>query len=173
MSGEVCGDNRFELIDKYKRKLIEATNIEASTDEMAVLDEILFRFWQVGWLHKLELTESASDLIDRKTVLWLIENGSKKIDWGQSKDGDAFKSFTEGLYWMIADRNDIPSVEPEWKTGRWIKPTGMMPPEYHGHYECSECGAWAGRPWHRPWSGVVLSRHCPGCGIKMENANEE
>ena len=54
MSGEVCGDNRFELIDKYKRKLIEATNIEASTDEMAVLDEILFRFWQVGWLKKLE-----------------------------------------------------------------------------------------------------------------------
>lgn len=54
MSGEVCGDNRFELIEKYKRKLIEATNIEASQDEMAVLDEILFRFWQVGWLKKLE-----------------------------------------------------------------------------------------------------------------------
>ena len=26
--------------------------------------------------------------------------------------------------------------------GRWIKMTGMMPPEYHGHYECSEC------QWH-------------------------
>ena len=24
--------------------------------------------------------------------------------------------------------------------GRWVKMTGMMPPEYHGHYECSECG---------------------------------
>ena len=26
--------------------------------------------------------------------------------------------------------------------GRWVKMTGMMPPEYHGHYECSEC------QWH-------------------------
>lgn len=51
---EICGDNRFELIDKYKRKLIEATNIETAPDEMAVLDDILFRFWQMGWLDKLE-----------------------------------------------------------------------------------------------------------------------
>ena len=66
----------------------------------------------------------------------------------------------------------LPSVKPKRKTGKWIKPTGMMPPEFHGHYECSECGTWAGRPWYKPWSGVVLSRHCPGCGIKMEDANE-
>lgn len=49
-----CEDGRFALIAKYKQKLIEATNIESSPEEMAVLDEILFRFWQVGWLDKLE-----------------------------------------------------------------------------------------------------------------------
>ncbi len=51
----VCDDNRFELIEKYRKELIEATNIESSPDEMAVLNTILFRFWQMGWLDKLEL----------------------------------------------------------------------------------------------------------------------
>ena len=46
----ICSDNRFEVIGKYKQKLIEATNIEDRPDEMAVIDSILFRFWQMGWL---------------------------------------------------------------------------------------------------------------------------
>lgn len=51
---EVCGDNRFELIEKYKNKLLDGTNIDKSKDEMAVIDSILFRFWQMRWLDKLE-----------------------------------------------------------------------------------------------------------------------
>lgn len=51
-----CDDNRFELIAKYKQELVEATNIESSPDEMSVIDNILFRFWQMGWLEKLEET---------------------------------------------------------------------------------------------------------------------
>jgi len=47
---DTCGDNRFELIEKYKQKLIESTNISDSPEEMAVIDNILFRFWQMGWL---------------------------------------------------------------------------------------------------------------------------
>ena len=53
-SNMICNDNRFELISKYKQQLIEATNIESSPDEMAVIDNILFRFWQMGWLDMLE-----------------------------------------------------------------------------------------------------------------------
>lgn len=53
----MCTDNRFELIDKYKSQLIEATNIEQCPDEMAVINDILFRFWQMGWLDKLERKE--------------------------------------------------------------------------------------------------------------------
>ena len=51
---EMCSGNRFELIEKYKRKLINSTNIETSPDEMEVLDSILFRCWQMGWLDSLE-----------------------------------------------------------------------------------------------------------------------
>lgn len=54
---EVCDDNRFELIGEFKGKLVEGTNIETSPEEMAVLDNILFRFWQMGWLDKLKAME--------------------------------------------------------------------------------------------------------------------
>ena len=48
--GEVCGDNRFEIIESAKRELLHCTNIESSPDEMSVLDSILFRLWQMNWL---------------------------------------------------------------------------------------------------------------------------
>lgn len=54
---EVCGDNRFELIGEFKGKLVEGTNIGMSPEEMAVLDNFLFRIWQMGWLDKLKAQE--------------------------------------------------------------------------------------------------------------------
>lgn len=59
---DTCGDNRFELIEKYKQKLLDATNIGDSPEEMAVIDNILFRFWQMGWLEKLELFGNSEQL---------------------------------------------------------------------------------------------------------------
>lgn len=47
-----CTDNRFELIEKYKNELIENTNINTSEKEMEVIESILFRFWQMGWLKR-------------------------------------------------------------------------------------------------------------------------
>lgn len=51
---DICGDNRFEIIDKAKEDLIRSTNIESSEDEMKVLDNFLFRCWQMGWLDRYE-----------------------------------------------------------------------------------------------------------------------
>ena len=48
--GCICGDNRFEIIKKAKEDIIQKTNIQSSEDEMKVLDNILFRCWQMGWL---------------------------------------------------------------------------------------------------------------------------
>ena len=50
----ICGDNRFEIIDKAKKDLLESTNIESSDDEMKVIDNFLFRGWQMGWLYMYE-----------------------------------------------------------------------------------------------------------------------
>ena len=50
----IVGDNRFEIIKKAKEDLIRSTNIEISEDEMKVLDNFLFRCWQMGWLDRYE-----------------------------------------------------------------------------------------------------------------------
>ena len=52
--GDVCGDNRFTIIERAKEDILQSTNIESSKDEMKVLDNFLFRCWQMGWLDKYD-----------------------------------------------------------------------------------------------------------------------
>ena len=54
MSSEICGDNRFEIIEAAKKDILERTNIETSPKEMEVIDSILFRAWQMGWLKEYD-----------------------------------------------------------------------------------------------------------------------
>ena len=49
-----CADNRFEVIDRAKQDLLKSTNIDTSPKEMEVLDNFLFRCWQMGWLKQYE-----------------------------------------------------------------------------------------------------------------------
>ena len=79
---DLCSDNRFDLIEKYKKKLIEATNIETSTEEMKMFDNILFRFWQMGWLEKLEQLEP--EIIRCKECLM---HGVCRFEQGLGLDG--------------------------------------------------------------------------------------
>lgn len=51
---EICNDNRFEIIERAKEDILKNTNIEASNDEIKVLDSFLFRCWQMGWLRKFD-----------------------------------------------------------------------------------------------------------------------
>lgn len=74
---EVCGDNRFELIKKYKEKLIEATNIETSKNEMNVIDSVLFRCWQMGWLDRLEADVVPKSEYD--AVVSAVDNSTKEF----------------------------------------------------------------------------------------------
>jgi len=59
---DVCTDNRLELVEKYFELLKDGTNIETSQTEMAVIRNILFRFWQMGWLDRLEQTEKKPNI---------------------------------------------------------------------------------------------------------------
>lgn len=60
----------------------------------------------------------------------------------------------------------IEALRAEPKTGEWIKATGMMPPEFHGHHCCSECGNFANM--EPPFGNREdLGRFCPNCGAKM------
>ena len=47
-------DNSFEVRKKAKEALLDSTNIEQSPDEMKVLNNFLFRCWQMGWLDKYD-----------------------------------------------------------------------------------------------------------------------
>lgn len=52
--GDICVDNRFIIIERAKEDILQSTNIESSKDEMKVLDNFLFRCWQMGWLDKYD-----------------------------------------------------------------------------------------------------------------------
>ena len=66
----ICGDNRFEIIEKAKEMLLNATNIEDSKEEMKVLTNILFRMWQVGLINEEKLDKLNDTVAD---VLICIE----------------------------------------------------------------------------------------------------
>lgn len=55
-----CCDNRFEIIAKAKEALLKETNIARDEQEMAVIDNILFRCWQMGWLDKYDDTKHSN-----------------------------------------------------------------------------------------------------------------
>ena len=59
----------------------------------------------------------------------------------------------------------LPTIQLEPHEGYWIKLTGMMPPEYFGKHECSECKYLI--------SGLKVEEYyyCPNCGAKMRREN--
>lgn len=57
--GDICGDNRFEIIAKAKEDILNSTNISSSEEEMNVLDNILFRCWQMGWLDRYDVKRNS------------------------------------------------------------------------------------------------------------------
>lgn len=85
---DIAGDNRFEVIKKAKEDLIESTNIEMSPDEMKVLDDFLFRCWQMGWLHKYEDADKFNaPTEDAVSLKWLASWTKKYIEKTRSEVG--------------------------------------------------------------------------------------
>lgn len=74
------------------------------------------------------------------------------------------------------DANDImrfPTIDAApVRHGRWVKMTGMLPPEYHGHYECSEC-QWHMKGIRNSWTREEDMLYCPNCGAKMDGDESE
>ena len=111
---DICGDNRFELIEKYKRKLLDATNIEDSPEEMAVIDNILFRFWQMGWLERLELfriSGQPGDVISRQAAIdtlaeWNDEAINNRLNNLPSVDAAPIVRCKDCSKWCICHHSD-------------------------------------------------------------------
>jgi len=84
-------------------------------------------------------------------------------EWCPDDDGSVGK--TGDLRDMLDEMEAIPAadVEPV-RHGRWVKMVRMMPPEFTGHYSCSECD------WFCKKQSVRETDFdfCPGCGAKMD-----
>lgn len=107
---DICGDNRFEIIAKAKQALLDSTNIDTSPDEMAVLDEILFRCWQMGWLDKYDpihpggwtmhsMDGTVSDIPHRYDGNWIIVTDGKRISVERIKK-DCYDHFYPNGRWF-------------------------------------------------------------------------
>lgn len=103
---DLCTDNRFELIEKYKRELVEATNIETNPEEMQALDNILFRFWQMGWLDSIE----RMSLIKESVMTLMHSRGDSVSAKALRNAGRLIQNAIDG---EVPEFEEIPSAEPE------------------------------------------------------------
>lgn len=73
------GEPYISIIPSAKKDLLEKTNIETSKEEMACLDNFLFRCWQMGWLKQYE---------PKKEEGWdkAIKEAKKKYGYGKPEE---------------------------------------------------------------------------------------
>jgi len=100
---------------------------------------------------------SSNDLISRNTAIkWFFRPYSNEESYSNLDIEKALKA--------IPAVDAAPVVH-----GQWIKMTGMMPPEYHGHYKYSEC-QWHMKGLRNSWTREEELSYCPNCGAKMTKA---
>jgi len=100
---------------------------------------------------------TTSDLISRQQAIDAINNAFDR------------ETLLTGFVRSIAVRaiRDMPSAQPERKTGRWVGQKG-------GGYCCSECGRYALDEVDGNFIHVAFeSNFCPYCGAKMERRTDE
>ena len=118
--GQMCGDNRFELIDKIKEDIIRATNI--TKEETELLGNILVRLWQRHWLidsNKIEELQAKAEAYDR------LMSGGKKTP----KEVANFFGFPIAMNKYGAWYTLFPTIPIIAETGFWysqVYPTGRF-----------------------------------------------
>ena len=99
MEAEICSDNREAIIQAAKDDLLRSTNIETRPDEMKVLDSILFRCWQMGWLDKYDETKENNRRRVLGEVKYAIDNKILTAPGNYPSDEDIGK--VRAIYSMV------------------------------------------------------------------------
>ena len=95
-----------------------------------------------------------SDLISRQTAQKLICEDVTRLE----KDGVYELTMCAVKQWAVDLLDELPSVEPERKPGKWVHMVGW--------WECNQCHAeYTDMP---TCMGKVIYEYCPMCGAKME-----
>lgn len=120
----------------------------------------------VDLMDVLETQGPCEDCVSRQAVLDALNNHTYSeefcvehhIDW----------SINLGTAHIVI--NDLPSVTPQPKTGKWIK--YCIPRCGEQHYRCTSCGYYIN---FGQWGEVYTKqfKYCPNCGARMEAESEE
>lgn len=167
----MCSDNRrennnarFELMKKYKDRLIESTNITDSWIDMAAIDSILFRFWQMGWLDILEkyLQIHNADADKFINVNDFIANLNKeKFDVQSTYEDYPYLDecgygYSKNLIKEVLNKTPAAEVTPA-VHGHWVL-------DADNNYLCDIC-------CYSPKDNEPTN-YCAGCGAKMYERGE-
>lgn len=105
--GDVCTDDRFSMIARVKGELMRSTNIETNKKEMEVIDSILFRFWQLGWLQLIECEIASKNRYRDYNRHGTVE----KIDIGEITKGNFVRIQTDDSTCVVTGIHPDGSVE--------------------------------------------------------------
>jgi hypothetical protein len=105
--GDVCTDDRFSMIARVKGELMRSTNIETNKKEMEVIDGILFRFWQLGWLQLIDCEIASKNKHRDYNRYGTVE----KIDIGEISKGNFVRSPVDDTPCVVTGIHPDGSVE--------------------------------------------------------------
>ena len=103
-----------------------------------------------------------SDLIDRQDA---IDAMYKIVE--RNLDSSVFEddlSENPHIDVIVDELENLPSAEPERKTGKWVNNINDMP-------ICNQCGYMT--PYDRAIDDYEYGNYCPNCGAKMEGESDE
>lgn len=105
-----------------------------------------------------------SDLISRQAAIDEIDEWIKAfLENGHKESAADACLIQDGIF-------QLPSVQPERKTGKWIQKSKPMEFNTVWWYECSECGDKP--PRDRYGNPDYLSNFCPNCGADMRGEKD-
>ena len=160
--------NETELIEAMKHECKVALLLGANPDRLQVIENAANRVSdERGWnslpAKKGGDTVERDDLISRAAAI--DEIGKLIKEYREDGEGEMADGMIIARRYVI---KQLPAVDAVPVIhARWVKMTGMMPPEYHGHYECSNC-AWHMKGLRNSWTREEELLYCPGCSAKMD-----
>ena len=101
------------------------------------------------------------DLISRQAVTKFLN------DWLSCLFENCHKQSASDLKMIIKDFKNLPSIQPERKTGHWVYRPEWS--KYGDVWSCSECG----EKTSQSVMGEPRFKYCPMCDAKMEGGEQK